>query len=114
MLVNYIEDCTLRRTDRHLFPNIDSPAKHNYAFIPSTHDNQETLRKPGEVFANPKAALLGFPVVVERLQSDAVRLQIALDPAPDQLVAALIRKPPADVGNARLIFSYLSSQVSSE
>ncbi|KAL8283592.1 hypothetical protein RQP46_005387 [Phenoliferia psychrophenolica] len=89
-----------------------SPTKHAYPFLPAMQNGTALFAKPAEVYSNPAVALLGFPVLVGRLQPDAGRLKVPSDPPPALLVAALLKAPPAGIEEAQSVFSYLSTQVS--
>lgn len=67
--------------------------------------------KPTEVFGNPDAALLGFPVLAPRYAAEEARFGVRRDPAAQELVAALVSSPPQTIAQASKVFAYLSGQV---
>ncbi|GAA5832862.1 hypothetical protein JCM11251_000508 [Rhodosporidiobolus azoricus] len=90
-----------------------SPTKHALAFVPALDkDGHPTFAKPTEVFGNPDAALLGFPVLSPKYAAEESRFQLRRDPLSQDLVAALISKPPESVAEASKVFAYLSSMIS--
>ncbi|GAA5919060.1 hypothetical protein JCM1841_003725 [Sporobolomyces salmonicolor] len=89
-----------------------SPSKHAFAFVPAVEKGKATLAKPMEVFGNPDAAVLGFPILSSKYAAEESRFRILRDPPSSALVAALVGSPPQTIEEASKIFSYLSSQVS--
>ncbi|GJN91725.1 hypothetical protein Rhopal_004748-T1 [Rhodotorula paludigena] len=88
-----------------------SPSKHAFAFVPASHKDKEVRVKPTEVFGNPDAALLGFPVLAPRYAAEEARFGVRRDPAAQELVAALVSSPPQTIAQASKVFAYLSGQV---
>jgi len=91
-----------------------TPTKHDLAFVPAIEKGKEILAKPTEVFGNPEAALLGFPILSMKYAAEESRFRIARDPPSSKIVSALVASPPQDIASASKIFAYLSSQVSRE
>ncbi|CEQ42128.1 SPOSA6832_03919 [Sporobolomyces salmonicolor] len=89
-----------------------SPSKHAFPFVPAVEKGKATLAKPMEVFGNPEAAVLGFPILSSKYAAEESRFRILRDPPSSALVAALVGSPPQTIEEASKIFSYLSSQVS--
>ncbi|GAA6058557.1 hypothetical protein JCM10212_006996 [Sporobolomyces blumeae] len=94
------------------FSSTYSPTKHDLAFVPAVQNGKEVTSKPTEVFGNPEAALLGFPVLSQKFAAEESRFRIARDPPSGKIVAALVESPPSDIAAASKVFAYLSSQVS--
>ncbi|KAM0748229.1 hypothetical protein T439DRAFT_328208 [Meredithblackwellia eburnea MCA 4105] len=94
------------------YGSIYSLAKHALPFVPAILDGKNIYAKPTEVYSNPTAALMGFPVLQNHLFPDAGRLKIASDPPAVALAAALTKSPPQDIPRAKAVFGYLSTQVS--
>lgn len=91
----------------------DSPTKHALPFVPAREKGKDVRVKPTEVFGNPDAALLGFPILASAYAAEEMRFGIRRDPPAGQLVAALISDPPQTLTDASKVFAYLSGQVSS-
>ncbi|GAA6001650.1 hypothetical protein JCM10207_002248 [Rhodosporidiobolus poonsookiae] len=89
-----------------------SPSKHPFAFVPAISKGNPIRAKPAEVYGNPDAALLGFPVLSPKYAAEESRFKLQRDPASQDLVAALVANPPASVADASKVFAYLSSRVS--
>ncbi|GAA5857149.1 hypothetical protein JCM8547_009340 [Rhodosporidiobolus lusitaniae] len=89
-----------------------SPSKHSFAFVPAMHKGNPLLAKPSEVYGNPEAALLGFPILLSKYAAEEGRFQLRKDPLPQDLVASVVAEPPKTVEDASKVFAYLSSQVS--
>lgn len=70
--------------------------------------------KPTEVYGNPEAALLGFPILSPKYAAEESRFRIARDPPSSKIAAALVASPPQDIATASKVFAYASSQVSRE
>ncbi|BGP21645.1 ubiquitin system component Cue [Rhodotorula toruloides] len=96
----------------HSYSMSYSPSKHALPFVPAIAKDQEIRVKPTEVYSNPEAALLGFPVLAPRFAAEETRFGLRRDPPPKALVSALVSHPPSTVVEASKIFAYLSTQVS--
>ncbi|GAA6035210.1 hypothetical protein JCM8097_006421 [Rhodosporidiobolus ruineniae] len=88
-----------------------SPTKHAFPFVPAIEKGNPICAKPTDVFGNPDAALLGFPVLSPKYAAEENRFQLRRDPLPQDLVAALISEPPKTVAEASKVFAYLSTQI---
>ncbi|KAL7421639.1 hypothetical protein Q5752_003408 [Cryptotrichosporon argae] len=109
--LNYV----LAHTSTH-YIDFDPMAFHAVAFLPAKSAMGETiLAKPGQVFTNPAAKVLGFAVADDLIAGpeNAAKLRIPTDPPMEQLVAALVNAPEADVTKAREIFEYLATRLAS-
>ncbi|BGO96619.1 hypothetical protein RTG_00437 [Rhodotorula toruloides ATCC 204091] len=96
----------------HSYSMSYSPSKHALPFVPAIAKDQEIRVKPTEVYSNPEAALLGFPVLAPRFAAEETRFGLRRDPPPKELVSAIVSNPPSTIAEASKIFAYLSSQVS--
>ncbi|KAJ3193124.1 hypothetical protein HK101_005381 [Irineochytrium annulatum] len=79
------------------------PTQVRVAFLPSQDGK---LYKPFEIFADPSAAVLGFPILHAELKQGADKFGVQPHPPGAQLVAALSRSPPTP-DKAVSVFSYL-------
>ncbi|GAA5899994.1 hypothetical protein JCM6882_007020 [Rhodosporidiobolus microsporus] len=89
-----------------------SPSKHALAFVPALDKGNPVLSKPTEVYGNADAALLGFRILSPKYAAEESRFGLRRDPLPQDLVAALISKPPETVAEASKVFAYLSGMIS--
>lgn len=81
-----------------------------FAFIPCTVGSTKVLKKPGEVFTNPQADIMDFPVVSKDLSlADVSKLALRTNPSSAQIMAKLVNEPTKDLDLARKRFEFLSS-----
>ncbi|KAJ1020756.1 hypothetical protein NDA16_004147 [Ustilago loliicola] len=83
-----------------------------YAFIPARlpSETKMVLRKPTEVFTNPEAAVMGFPVAGPEINlADLPKLGLRSNPTSTQLIGRLVNAPSKDEAQARKIFEYLAT-----
>lgn len=96
------------------FATAYSPNNCDFPFVPAVKNGSYIYSKPTETFTNQSAGLLGFPILSPRFVEHGQRLKLNVDPPSATLVAALLKSPPKSTSEARAVFSYLSSQVSSK
>lgn len=89
------------------------PTKHKFAFVPATLGNEVVLKHPSEVYVSEQLGKLGLPVLLPKYQPEAHKLKVAREPSGNELAKALMSMPPRNFGDARDIFAYMSSQISS-
>ncbi|UZJ56469.1 hypothetical protein CBS101457_005789 [Exobasidium rhododendri] len=81
-----------------------------FAFVPSQVGSTKTLKKPGEVFTNPEASILEFPIVSQSISmNDVSKLALRVNPTSTQIIAKLVNEATRDISLARRRFEYLSS-----
>lgn len=94
------------------FATTYSPSSCDLPFVPAVKNGSYIYAKPTETYTNPSAGILGFPILSSRFSEHGQRLKLNIDPPSGALVAALLNSPPKSTSEARVVFSYLSSQVS--
>ncbi|KAI5358223.1 Putative histidine kinase/HSP90-like ATPase superfamily [Septoria linicola] len=85
------------------------------AFLPVESlpgEKPNMVGKPSQLYANPKASVLGFRVLRQDLQQNHALFGVALDPPIDKCADKLIRAPPANPSQAQLLFSYFAGRLS--
>lgn len=85
-------------------------AASQFAFIPSTLESTRSLKKPSEVFTNPEAEIMGFPVVSKDINlADTTKLGLRNNPSSAQIMAKLVNEATKDISLAKKRFEYLST-----
>ncbi|KAI9364960.1 hypothetical protein DFJ73DRAFT_619935 [Zopfochytrium polystomum] len=79
-------------------------------FLPSSKD-PTMLYKPSQLFADPTAAVMDFPVLHAELKQHADKFGVREHPTGAQLIAALRQNPP-NLENAKSVFGYLAGRQS--
>lgn len=92
----------------------DPKAASQHAFVPCrvngpSHVPEMTRLRPTEVFTNPEAAMMRFPIVAGVNALDVTKLHLRSDPPPAMLVSKLVNHPPTNLSTAKAVFEYLAS-----
>jgi hypothetical protein len=116
-IIAHHKDANIRRKALDFFLKYFSCYQESYngerittAFLPTTRPN--VLATPSDCFLKPECEIMGFKVLHPTLQHDASRLGVEHDPSGSRLMETLIRSPPEDEEQARMIFQYLYTQQS--
>lgn len=73
--------------------------------------NEKRLALPSRIFANGRAAVLGFDVLRNDLQLHATKFGVLQEPPVAECVKRIITSPPLDSSQACDVFSYMASRV---
>lgn len=85
-------------------------AASQFAFVPCEVGSTKMLKKPGEVFTNPEASIMDFPIVGQEVSlADLSKLALRINPSSAQIIAKLVNEPTKDLVLARKRFEYLST-----
>ena len=84
------------------------------AFLPVQPFEGESNRmvaKPSQCYANSKAAVLRFRILRDDLRAHHAIFGVAMDPPIEVCAERLIKTPPLDVAQARVLYSYFSGRL---
>ena len=85
-----------------------NPALHSHRrFVPTMGGG---FGDPTRVYTNPKAAVMGFPIVDSGLGAIST-LRLSADPPSTALVKCLLAKPPLDISQATLWYEYMGTRL---
>lgn len=79
--------------------------------IPGRNEGDNMIAKPKQCYANPQAAVLNFRILRADILPHHTLFGVALDPPIDICSERLIKSPPKDPANARLLFSYFAGRL---
>lgn len=78
---------------------------------PFAGEGKNMIAKPSQCFANPKASVLRFRILREDLQPHHAVFGVALDPPIDVCAERLIKQPPLDKAQAKVLFGYFAGRL---
>ncbi|KAF3920382.1 hypothetical protein ABW20_dc0102661 [Dactylellina cionopaga] len=78
---------------------------------PNARSGVPKLAVPAMCYTNPRAAVLGVPILREDLREHAAKFGVKPDPPMDSAVRRLIERPPTAVGDAKTTFSYFATRL---
>ncbi|KAL9534311.1 hypothetical protein SMMN14_02314 [Sphaerulina musiva] len=84
------------------------------AFLPVESlpgEKPNMVGKPSQLYANPKASILGFRILRQDLVQHHALFGVAIDPPIDKCAEKLIKSPPANASQAKIIFSYFAGRL---
>ncbi|KAI9822251.1 MAG: hypothetical protein M1832_003074 [Thelocarpon impressellum] len=81
------------------------------AYLPLQGEESDKLAAPADCFTNERAAVLGFPILRTDLHPHAAKFGVTSDPPMTSCANILLKRPPANRGEAVLVFSYLASRL---
>ena len=84
------------------------------AFLPVellAGEKPHTVGKPSQLYANPKASILGFRILRQDLLQHHALFGVAIDPPIDKCAEKLIKSPPANNGQAQILFGYFAGRL---
>ncbi|EGX50158.1 hypothetical protein AOL_s00076g363 [Orbilia oligospora ATCC 24927] len=87
----------------------------NTPFLPLDGPNARAgipkLGAPNQCFTNPRAAVLGVPILREDLREHAAKFGVKADPSMDFAVRKLMERPPNTPAEAKTTFGYFASRL---
>ncbi|KAF3902353.1 hypothetical protein AA313_de0207389 [Arthrobotrys entomopaga] len=69
------------------------------------------LAAPSMCYINPRASVLGVPILREDLRDHAAKFGVKADPPMEFAVRKLIDRPPQSIGEAKTMFSYFATRL---
>ena len=78
---------------------------------PFDGEGNNRVAKPSQCYANPKAAVLRFRILREDLQAHHAIFGVPMDPPIEACAERLIKNPPEDVANAKVLYSYFAGRL---
>ncbi|GIZ46351.1 hypothetical protein CKM354_000947900 [Cercospora kikuchii] len=94
----------------HKFP----VAEMQTAFLPVEAlpgEKPNMVGRPSQLYANPKASVLGFRILRQDLQQHHALFGVALDPPIEKCADKLIKTPPANASQAQVLFGYFADRL---
>lgn len=79
--------------------------------LPFPGEKPNLIAKPSQCYANPKAAVLNFRILREDLQRHHEAFGVAADPSIETCADRLIKSPPTDAAQAKVLFGYFSDRL---
>lgn len=83
----------------------------NAAFVPVESSEKRKVMRPADCFADPDAAILGYPILRRDLQGQADKFGVSQNPSMESCALRLIKSPPKDTTAAAVVFSYFGKRV---
>ncbi|KAF2216254.1 hypothetical protein CERZMDRAFT_33738 [Cercospora zeae-maydis SCOH1-5] len=68
--------------------------------------------RPSQLYANPKASVLGFRILRQDLQQHHALFGVALDPPIEKCADKMIKTPPSSASQAQVLFGYFAGRLS--
>jgi hypothetical protein len=94
--------------NRYPMPTIDKAFLPVQPF-PGERDNM--IAKPVQCYANPKASILKFRILRADLLPHHAIFGVAMDPPIELCADKLIKAPPLDIGQAKMLFGYFADRL---
>ncbi|TPX56519.1 hypothetical protein PhCBS80983_g04477 [Powellomyces hirtus] len=104
MLAYFVEHYKTVYAPLYMARNIKTP------FLPTT-GGETLLAAPGDCYADPEAAVMGFPILHPEWRADKDKFGVRDHPTPFILLDRLLRTPPTPA-TAPAVFGYLATRIS--